>query len=58
MQRANAAIPGSAPALLGLDEASATLAMQYLPPDDHPLWKTLLRDGDADPQPMPCPGAP
>ncbi len=49
MQRANAAVPGAAPALLGLDEASGTLAMQYLPPDDHPLWKTQLRDGDADP---------
>jgi fructosamine-3-kinase len=49
MQRANAAVSGSAPALLGLDEASGTLAMQYLPPDDHPLWKTQLRDGDTDP---------
>jgi hypothetical protein len=43
MQRANAAVPGAAPALFGLDEASGTLAMQYLQPDDHPLWKTLLR---------------
>ncbi|MGA8192581.1 MAG: phosphotransferase [Acetobacteraceae bacterium] len=49
MQRANAAVPGAAPALLGLDEASGTLAMQYLPPGDHPLWKTQLHDGDADP---------
>jgi aminoglycoside phosphotransferase (APT) family kinase protein len=49
MQRANAAVPGAAPALLGLDEASGALAMQFLPPHDHPLWKTQLRDGDADP---------
>ena len=49
MQRANAAAPGSAPQLLGLDEASGALAMQFLPPDSHQLWKTLLRDGDADP---------
>ena len=49
MQRANAAVPGAAPKLLGLDEASGTLAMQYLPPDAHPLWKLQLRDGDADP---------
>jgi aminoglycoside phosphotransferase (APT) family kinase protein len=49
MQRANAAVPGAAPALLGLDEASGALAMQFLPPHDHPLWKTELRDGDADP---------
>src|SRR6516165_11340920 len=46
MQRANAAVPGAAPKLLGLDEASGTLAMQYLPPDAHPLWKLQLRDGD------------
>ena len=48
MQRANAAVPGSAPRLLGLDEASGALAMQFLPPADYPLWKTQLRDGEAD----------
>ena len=50
MQRANAAVPGSAPRLLGLDEASGALAMQFLPPDRYALWKTQLRDGDADPR--------
>ena len=49
MRRANAAVLDSAPALLGQDELSGALAMQYLPPSDHPLWKTQLRDGDADP---------
>jgi len=49
MRRANAAVPGSAPALLGQDETSGALAMQYLPPDDYKLWKTRLRDGNADP---------
>jgi aminoglycoside phosphotransferase (APT) family kinase protein len=49
MQHANAAVPGAAPTLLGIDEASGALAMQFLPPDDYPLWKTQLRDGDADP---------
>lgn len=49
MQQANAAVAGAAPALLGQDEASGLLAMQYLSPDDHPLWKTQLRDGHADP---------
>jgi fructosamine-3-kinase len=49
MQRANAAVPGSAPQLLGHDEATGTLAMQFLPPNRYALWKTLLRDGDADP---------
>ncbi len=49
MQRANAAVPGAAPRLLGLDEATGALAMQYLPPERYKLWKTQLRDGDADP---------
>jgi aminoglycoside phosphotransferase (APT) family kinase protein len=49
MRRANAAVPGAAPALLGQDEPAGALAMRYLPPDDHPLWKTQLRDGHADP---------
>jgi aminoglycoside phosphotransferase (APT) family kinase protein len=49
MQRANAAVPGSAPQLLGIDEATGTLAMQFLPPNRYALWKTQLRDGDADP---------
>jgi len=49
MRRANAAVPGAAPALLGQDAASGTLAMQFLDPADHPLWKANLRDGHADP---------
>ncbi len=49
MQRANAAVPGAAPALLGQDEAGGVLAMTFLPPDNHPLWKSQLRDGHADP---------
>lgn len=39
---------GFAPRLLGQDEASGTLAMEFLPPEDHPLWKNQLRDGLAD----------
>ena len=39
MQRANAAVPGVAPPLLGQDEASGALAMEFLPPDGYPLWK-------------------
>ncbi len=50
MQRANAAVPGAAPALLGQDEASAARwRCNSCRRDDHPLWKTQLRDGDADP---------
>jgi aminoglycoside phosphotransferase (APT) family kinase protein len=39
---------GYAPRLLGQDEASGTLAMEFLSPKDHPLWKDRLRDGLAD----------
>jgi aminoglycoside phosphotransferase (APT) family kinase protein len=49
MQRANAAVPGSAPQLLGTDEASGALAMQFLPPERYALWKMQLRDGVAEP---------
>jgi len=49
MQRAVAAVPGAAPNLLGSDEASGALAMQFLPADRYPLWKAQLRDGDTDP---------
>jgi aminoglycoside phosphotransferase (APT) family kinase protein len=49
MQRANAAVPGAAPALLGQDATSGALAMAFLPPETHRLWKSELRDGHADP---------
>jgi aminoglycoside phosphotransferase (APT) family kinase protein len=49
MRRAGAAAPGAVPALLGQDEATGTLAMQWLSPVDHALWKQRLRDGQADP---------
>jgi tRNA A-37 threonylcarbamoyl transferase component Bud32 len=49
MCRANAAVAGAAPELFGQDAASGVLAMQFLSPADHPLWKDQLRDGYADP---------
>ncbi|HTI83249.1 MAG TPA: phosphotransferase [Acetobacteraceae bacterium] len=49
MQRANTALPGAAPALLGVDDGAGALAMQFLPPEHYALWKAQLRDGDADP---------
>ena len=50
MQRAAAASPGAVPTLLGQDEASGSLAMEYLPPARYRLWKSALRDGAADPR--------
>ncbi len=49
MARANEARPGAAPRLLGQDEATGALAMDYLSPADHPLWKDQLHAGHADP---------
>ena len=49
LARATEAVPGAAPRLLGQDEATGTLAMEWLPPADHAVWKARLRDGDCDP---------
>jgi aminoglycoside phosphotransferase (APT) family kinase protein len=50
MRGAQAAAPCSAPAALGQDEESGSLAMQFLPPERFPLWKAELRVGRADPE--------
>jgi aminoglycoside phosphotransferase (APT) family kinase protein len=39
---------GFAPRLLGQDQESGSLAMEFLSPETHPLWKNQLRDGEAD----------
>jgi aminoglycoside phosphotransferase (APT) family kinase protein len=49
MSRAALASPDAVPRLLGQDEASGALAMEFLPPEDHPIWKERLHAGDADP---------
>lgn len=47
MRRAEAAVPGVTPGLLG--QVDGVLAMRFLPADRFTLWKSALRDGDADP---------
>jgi tRNA A-37 threonylcarbamoyl transferase component Bud32 len=49
MRRAAEAAPGSVPTLFGQDPATGTLAMAYLEPERHPIWKLLLRDGVTEP---------
>lgn len=49
MRRANAAVLGVAPGVLGQDEETGALAMQYLLPEQHPLWKEELHAGRAEP---------
>ncbi|HEX7052723.1 MAG TPA: phosphotransferase [Burkholderiales bacterium] len=46
LQAADAAAPGSAPKVLAWDDARGLFAMEYL---EHPVWKTLLASGEADP---------
>jgi aminoglycoside phosphotransferase (APT) family kinase protein len=41
--------PACVPRLLGYDAPSGSLAMAWLPPQQFPVWKGLLRDGRADP---------
>ncbi|HEU5296411.1 MAG TPA: aminoglycoside phosphotransferase family protein [Burkholderiaceae bacterium] len=48
MQIANAAVQGCAPRVLGQHERLGVLAMSYLTPEDHALWKQRLRDGHTD----------
>lgn len=48
MRVAGEACPGAVPRLLAQDHVSGSLAMEYLTPAQYPLWKNLLRDGQAD----------
>ena len=49
MREAARAVPEAVPSLLAQDDASGALAMAYLDPADHPLWKRQLHAGHADP---------
>jgi aminoglycoside phosphotransferase (APT) family kinase protein len=48
MREADAAMPGSAPQVLGQHPALGVLVMSYLPPTQYRLWKAMLREGQAD----------
>jgi len=48
MRHAGAAAPDAVPKLLGHDEASGVLAMEYLPPSEYSVWKEKLHNGDAE----------
>ncbi len=41
-------LPQAVPQILGEDRSSYTFAMQWLAPEQHPVWKSLLRDGVAE----------
>lgn len=46
----HATLPGACPRPLARDEASNLFAMEYLPPEAHPLWKAQLLAGRVDPE--------
>ena len=50
LQFAGAVAPGQVPQVLAQDEQAGLFAMQYLPPQDHPVWKTQLLAGKVHPQ--------
>ena len=45
----NALLPSAAPRLLGQDNEAGALAMAWLEPETHPVWKAELAAGRADP---------
>ncbi len=45
---ANELEPGFAPRILGVDRDTASFAMEFLPPEDFPNWKTHLLAGMVD----------
>lgn len=48
LRRANAIVPGAAPAVIGEDRKHGIALLEYLPPDDYTLWKSDLLAGRAD----------
>ncbi len=48
MRTARAIAPDFVPRVIGHDPGSGTFAMEYLPPETHPVWKAQLRDGEID----------
>lgn len=49
MRTALEIVPNGVPRILGEDAAQNIFAMEWLDPADHPVWKTLLLEGDANP---------
>ena len=43
-------MPDAVPAVLAEDAGAGVFAMQYLPVDEHPTWKSMLREGQVEPE--------
>ncbi len=48
MRVAGGIAPGAVPTILGEDREAGAFAMAWLPPEEYPIWKTLLVEGEAD----------
>ncbi len=48
MRVAGAIVPAAVPEILGEDRETGCFAMAFLPPDDYPVWKSLLAEGAID----------
>jgi tRNA A-37 threonylcarbamoyl transferase component Bud32 len=48
LQFAGRACPGRVPEVLAHDPAAGLFAMAYLPPEDHPVWKAQLLNGQVE----------
>ena len=45
MRAAGAVVPAAVPEILGEDPVRGAFAMEWLPPERYPVWKSQLRDG-------------
>ena len=45
MRVAGGIVPSAVPAILGEDREADAFAMAFLPPDEYPVWKSLLAEG-------------
>ena len=50
MRTAAGIVPDCVPAILGEDREAGAFAMAWLPPEQYPVWKTLLADGAERPR--------
>ncbi len=49
MRVAGEIVPGAVPQVLHEDQHGGWFAMEYLPPEEYPVWKAQLRDGVIEP---------
>lgn len=50
LERAGRVVPGAVPRMLGQDADAGVLALEWLDPGDHPVWKSEMLAGRVDPE--------